>query len=94
MVFTVLHNFLTLGLGLGVQGNVAHCCSQCKTNGSKREMQHQKKKKQIRLLAYLFSIQAEFILVIEVKNVLKCIVMTMPLGNSTGISSVSSFKRA
>lgn len=30
----------------------------------------------------------------QVKNVLKCIIMTMPLGNSPRISSVSFFKRA
>lgn len=57
-------------------------------------MQHQNQEKQIRLLAYLFLIQAEFILVRQVKNVLKCIIMTMPFGSSTRISSVSFFKRA
>lgn len=61
-------------------------------NGSNQEMQHQNREKQIRLLAYLFLIQAEFILVIQVKDVLKCIIMTMPFGNSARSSSVSLSK--
>lgn len=39
-------------------------------------------------------IHTEFIVVVQVSYVLKWIIMTMPLSNSTRISSVPLFKRA
>lgn len=89
---SVLPSTLIPGLCIGVTGDIDHCYSRHKMNGTEKEMQHQDREKQVRLLAYLFLIQAEFILVIQVKDVLKCIIMTMPFGNSTRISSVSFFK--
>lgn len=85
MVFIIFPNSLTLSLCIGVKGNTDYWYSQYKMKGSKEELQDQNQEKQIRLLAYLFLIQAEFILVRQVKNVLKCIIMTMPFGSSTRI---------
>lgn len=94
MVFTVLPHSFTLGLCRGVKGNTDHCHSQRKDEWKQKGLAASGQGEANQAIGVFILIQAEFILAIQVKNVLKCIIMTMPLGNSTKISSISSFKRA